>query len=263
MGSCVARSRPKRWLKAAGRKSRRADSNRHRDSGLLRDPQGGASHRTNLKTSVLGEAERFLDITREAQAKAGEVARADVIKAQIDLRQRQRDLAEAQLASSKAKIALGVLIFPDFSAEFLVVDDLQQDVPQAATLPPMADAHANAMSSSPDLKAAEAEVKEAGLDVTVARYQYLPSLGVDFFYGFNSNGLRNASTNHANVGYAAQATLNIPIWNWGATRSKVKQAELRREQAQIDLSVTKRTLQSNVAAGPAEAQTAQGQLDSR
>src|SRR5579863_8889884 len=84
----------------------------------------------NTVTSV-HEAEQFLDITQK-QEKGGEVAHADVIKAQIDLQQRQRDWKEAQLASDKAKIALGVLIFPDFSADFSVVDDLQE----LAVLPP-------------------------------------------------------------------------------------------------------------------------------
>ena len=40
-----------------------------------------------------------------------------------------------------------------------------------------------------------------------------------------------------NLGYVAQATLNIPVWTWGAIRSKVKQAELKREQAQLDLTL--------------------------
>ncbi len=59
----------------------------------------------------------------------------------------------------------------------------------------------------------------------------------------------------------AQATLNIPVWTWGATRSKVKQAELKRDQAQLDLTLAQRTLQGNVAAYYAEARGAQAQLD--
>src|SRR5262249_4613586 len=65
-----------------------------------------------------------------------------------------------------------------------------------------------------------------------------------------------------NLGYVAQATLNIPVWNWGATRSKVRQAELRQDQAKLDLSLAQRTLQSNLAAAYAEAQAALVQLDS-
>src|SRR3984885_14920040 len=73
----------------------------------------------------LHEAERFFDVTQK-QEKGGEVAHADVIKAQIDFEQRQRDLKEAALAIEKARIALGVLIFPSFSSEFSVVDDFGQ-----------------------------------------------------------------------------------------------------------------------------------------
>src|SRR5579862_5145183 len=69
----------------------------------------------NAQTSVR-EAERFVDITQK-QEKGGEVAHADVIKAQIDLQQRQRDLKEAQVGIEKAKIALGVLIFPNFRSD--------------------------------------------------------------------------------------------------------------------------------------------------
>jgi outer membrane protein TolC len=217
----------------------------------------------NLQRSVQ-EAERFLDITQK-QEKGGEAAHADVVKAQIDLQQRRRDLAEAQLGIEKAKIALGVLIFPNFSAIFSVVDDLQQ----APVLPPMNEAETQATSSSPDLKAASASVQQAGYDVSVARYQYLPSFALDFFYGIDANQFAVRShepqfepDGRKNLGYVAQATLNIPVWNWGATRSKVKQAEIKREQAQLDLSVAQRTLQSNVAAAYTEARGALAQLES-
>jgi outer membrane protein TolC len=210
----------------------------------------------NTQTSVR-DAERFLDITQK-QEQGGEAAHADVIKAQIDLQQRRRDLQEAQLAIDKAKIALGVLIFPNFSVGFAVVDDLQQ----AASLPPIVDAQAAATASSPDLKVAAATLQQAGHEITVARYQYLPSLGIDFYYGIDANQFTVKTRERQNLGYVAQATLNIPVWNWGATRSKIKQAELKRDQSQLDLTLAQRTLQSNLAALYAEAQAVQAQLDS-
>jgi len=223
----------------------------------------------NSQTS-LKEAERFFDVTQK-QEKGGEVAHADVIKAQIDLQQRQRDVKEAALTIEKARIALGILIFPTFSADFGVVDDLAEP----AELPAI-DAAA-AASVSPDIKAATAGVQEAGWEVSVARYQFLPSFGVDFFYGIDANqfaatGNGDASgrstlpnyqvTNRQNLGYSAQVTLTVPVWNWGATRSKVKQAELKRDQAQLDLSLAQRTLQSNLASAYAESRAALGQLES-
>ncbi len=228
----------------------------------------------NAQTS-LREADQFLDISQK-QEKGGEVAHADVIKAQITQQQRQRDLQDADLNIEKAKIALGVLIFPDFRSDFALEDDLQQ---RADILPPLPEARAKATATSPDLRAAQAGVEEAGYDVNVARYAFLPSLGVDFFYGIDANQFA-ARTDHPtedtgrstlpqyevpyrqNLGYSAQVTLNIPVWNWGATRSKVKQAVLKQQQAELDLTLAQRTLQGNVASAYREIQTAQAQVDS-
>jgi outer membrane protein TolC len=226
----------------------------------------------NAQTS-LREAEQFLDISQK-QEKGGEVAHADVIKAQITQQQRQRDQQDADLNIEKARIALGVLIFPDFRSDFTVDDDAAQPV----LLPPFPEERAKAMATSPDLRAAQAGVEQAGYDVNVARYAWLPSLGLDFFYGIDANQFAIHSTDvgdtgrstlpqfevndRHNLGYSAQVTLNIPVWNWGATRSRIKQASLKQQQAELDLTLAQRTLQGNVAAAYREAQTAQAQVDS-
>ena len=224
-----------------------------------------AQHKETANTQIsVTEAERFIDLTQK-QEQAGEAARADVIRAQIPLRQLRRDLQDAEVAVEKAKIALGVLIFPDFTAEFSVTDDLNQPTP----LPMIAEAQSLAATTSPDLKVANASIEEAGLDIEVARYAYLPSLGIDVFYGWDSNQLTIHSptpgredVRKLNPGYVAQATLNIPVWNWGTTKSKIKQAEQRRDQARNDLKLTQKMLQSNVAGAYAEARGALAQLDS-
>lgn len=228
---------------------------------------------TNSQISVK-EAERFFAVTQK-QEKGGEVAHADVIKAQLDLQQRQRDLKEAHVAIEKARIALGILIFPNFGSDFNVVDDLLEP----SELPAVEKARAAASSSSPDIKAATAGVQEAGWEVSVARYQFLPSFGLDFFYGIDANQFSARTgyptdatgrstlpnyqvTGRQNLGYSAQMTLNIPVWNWGATRSKVRQAEYKRDQAQLDLSLAQRTLESNLASAYLESQAARAQLES-
>jgi outer membrane protein TolC len=227
----------------------------------------------NAQTS-LREAGQFLDITQK-QEKGGEAAHADVIKAQITLQQRQRDLQDAQLNIEKSRIALAVLIFPDLGSGFSVEDDVQQ----AALLPPLPEEQAKATATSPDLQSARFSLQQAGYESDIARYAYLPSLSLDFFYGIDANQFA-ARTDYPtqatgrstlpdyqvpvrqNLGYSAQVTLNIPVWNWGATRSKVKQAELRQQQAQLDVTLAQRTLQGNLQLAYSEAQAAQAQLDS-
>src|SRR6185312_9717553 len=73
---------------------------------------------------------------------------------------------------------------PNVGRDYEIVDDLQQT---PKILPPFPEARAQAITNSPDLKAAEAGRRAAKLGVTVARYGYLPSFGLDLFYGINAN----------------------------------------------------------------------------
>ncbi len=91
---------------------------------------------------------------------------------------------------------------------------------------------------------------------------YLPSLGLDFFYGIDANRFAIDTDSRRNLGYSAQATLNIPVWNWGATRSKVRQSVIKQQQAQLDLTYAQRTLQGALATQYREAEAAQAQIDS-
>src|SRR5690348_12690854 len=113
----------------------------------------------------LAEAQQFLDVTQK-QEQAGEAAHADVIKAQLQVQQRQRDIQDAQLAVQKAKIGLAVLIFPSLQLNYSIVDDLAV----LGVLPPQDEAAAQATAGSPDLHAARESLTQARLGVSVARY---------------------------------------------------------------------------------------------
>jgi outer membrane protein TolC len=68
--------------------------------------------------------------------------------------------------------------------------------------------------------------------------------------------------NRRNLGYSAAATLTVPIWNWGAIHSKVKQASLRQQQATFELQTARKQLSADLASGYTDAQTAFSQIDS-
>src|SRR5256885_2664391 len=101
----------------------------------------------------------------------------------------------------------------------------------------MQEVERQARTKNPQLYAAMQAVRAAGYEVRASQAAYLPSLSLDYFYGIDASRFAvNMPTPDGpvrNLGYAATATLSIPIWNWGATRSKVRQSELRREQAQV------------------------------
>lgn len=208
------------------------------------------------------EAQRFLDISQKLEH-GGEVAHSDVIKAQIQFQEQERALKEAALEMNRSRLELAVLVFPDFNENFSVVDDLQIPEP----LPTFAEVQSAAANRNPDLRAALAAVQAANQEVAVAWNGFLPSVSVDFFYGidathFAANQFDPVTARViSNLGYAGTATLQLPIWNWGTNRSKLKQADLRRQQARVELSFAQRQLLANLRNFYEEAQTARAQLD--
>jgi outer membrane protein TolC len=202
------------------------------------------------------EGERFLKLTQDLE-KGGEVAHADVIKAELQMQERHRQLLEAQLGLRNARLDFAVLIFPDFNDNFELAEDLHASVP----LPTLAEVQQLAARDNPDLRAALATVQQAGHEVTGARGGYLPSLSFDYFYGIDATRFAvNNEQGVSNLGTSTLATLNIPIWNWGTTQSRIKQAELRHAQAQRELSLAQRKLLAEIQSLYAEAETALNEL---
>ncbi len=202
------------------------------------------------------EGDRFLNLTQDLE-KGGEVAHSDVIKAELQMQDRRRQLMEAQLGLLNARLDFAVLIFPDFNDNFELAEDLHASVP----LPTLAEVQQRAARDNPDLRVALAAVQQAGHDVTGARAGYLPSLSFDYWYGIDAERFAvNGPKGVSNLGSSAAATVNIPIWNWGATQSRIKQAELRRIQAQRELSLSQRKLLAEIRSLYAEADTALNEL---
>lgn len=213
-------------------------------------------HTANAR-QALQEARRFLTITEQLE-KGGEVARADVLKAQLVSQQSERDLLEAQLSAEKAQIALAVLMFPSFRLDFNVVDDLASTPP----LPSYGEIETAALEKSPEMRAAQANLRQEESSVSVARSAYLPSLSLDYFFGINANRFAVRNEEGLNqLGSSVQATLNIPVFDWGSTRSKVTQADLRRRQAELALGLAQKQFVSNLHSLYSEARSALDQLD--
>lgn len=203
------------------------------------------------------EAERFLDISQKLES-GGEVARADAIKARIQAQQQKRDLQEAQLEMQRSRLELAVILFPDFNQDFSVVDDLQTPEP----LPTLPEIEAASKKNNPDLRAALAAYEVSRQEVRAAWGGLLPAVTVDFFYGIDATRFATRTDGVPNLGYSGLASLQIPIFSFGADRSKLKQAELRRDQAKVELSFAQRVLLSHLRDFYSEADTARSEMES-
>jgi outer membrane protein TolC len=203
------------------------------------------------------EGEGFLKLTQELEH-GGEVAHADVIKAELQVNDRRRQLQAARLALLNARLDLAVLIFPSFNSNFAIADDLHG----GSNMPSLEEFQQRSAQRNPEIHAAMESVKESNFAVTSSRAGYLPSLGFDYFYGIDATHFATHTDGISNLGSAVAVTLNVPIWNWGSTQSKVKQAELRRDQAKRELSLSQRKLLAELQSLYAEAEAASSDLAS-
>ena len=215
-----------------------------------------------MAQQAFNEASQFTKITEERE-QAREAARADVVKAQLVEQMRTREFQDAQVEAEKARLELGVLLFPDPRTPYTL------SAPAAA--PPLAsreDIDAAAAKNNPELKSALAALQASQADVLAARAAYLPDARLDFIYGidanqFSVNGPLNPDGTQArNLGYSTSVTVNLPVWDWLATAHKVKQSEIRRQVAQVTLTNTQRQLIARLDEAYSEASTARDQLAS-
>ncbi|HET9179642.1 MAG TPA: TolC family protein [Terriglobia bacterium] len=198
--------------------------------------------------------------------KGGEVAHSDVITFQIQDNQQQQAFQEAALAMANARLALAVMLFPDFNQNFNVVDDLDNSPP----LPTLEDAVKMAEAGNPDIRTAMAALRQSRYGVSQAKAAFLPTLSFDVDYGIQANAfaLRSVASGFPeagslpNLGFFVTASVNIPVWHWGANISRLRQAEYQKQLAQVELSAAQRQMLKNLYSDYNEARTAQSELAS-
>ncbi|MGB6193292.1 MAG: TolC family protein [Terracidiphilus sp.] len=215
-----------------------------------------AQEKARIEEEVFAEARDFTALTQKREA-AREVARADVIKAQLQMQQRQRDLTDSNLAADKARLELAVLLFPDPRTPFLT------DSPTTiAALPTQDEFDELAAKNSPEVRSALADMAAANAGVRSARAAYLPDLGLNFTYGIDAPQFATRGPDGArNLGYSVSGTIDIPVWDWLSTQKKVKQSEIRRDLVRVNLTAAQRRMIATLDEAYAEAAAAREQLD--
>jgi outer membrane protein len=210
------------------------------------------------------QAQRFLTTTRQQQ-QLGQVARADTIKAELAFQQHQQAFRDSLVAMDNARLTLAVMLFPDLTENFSVVDDLATVPP----LPPFTDVRTMAVRNNPDIAAADATLRAAGHDVDIARNAFYPALSIEGVYGIEANEFalnaivldRPEIGKIPTLGYFLTVNLTVPVWDWGGMRGKLHQAEAKHAQAKTALSQTQRQLMANLYSMFNESQAARTAVD--
>ena len=203
------------------------------------------------------EAAGFTGLTGKRE-EVREAAHADVVKAQLVEQQRERDLADARVVAEKARLELGVLLFPDPRTPYTLA--AADGAPELAS---RAEIEQTAARNNPELKKALAALNVTNASVLAARAAYLPDLGLNVTYGIDAPQFAvNGPDRIRNLGYSASVTMDIPVWDWLSTQHKVKQSEIRRDAARVALTAAQGRMIARFEEAYSEAVTARDQLAS-
>ncbi len=214
------------------------------------------ARKTNIAVRALDEAQQFGTNTRQREA-GGEVAHADVVRADLSIQQRQREINDARLAEEKARIDLGVFLFPDPTSPYSLAASLDQLPP----IPTRTDIETAARNGNPDLRAALETLRAAQFDLKAAWFGYLPDLSISVLYGIDAPHFATREPDGTrNLGYSAFATFDIPVFDWFGTHARIKQSGFRRDQARTELTIAQRQLIASLDELFREAEVAHEQI---
>jgi len=179
----------------------------------------------------LAAAEEFEQIT-SLLFSGGEVAAVDLTRAQLQTLARRDELQKARGNEAVAAGSLRVFIGYDF-ARPLSTTDLALALPVASEYQQF---KADDVSRRPEFMQLEQQLRAATQEIKIARADRLPSLSYSVNGGFDTDSLKGPRLKE-HTGVAAAISFSIPIFDWGASRSRERQARLR-----VDIAENERTL---------------------
>lgn len=179
----------------------------------------------------LAAAEEFERITALLLS-GGEVAQVDLTRAQLQTIERRNDLESARVNEDVAGSSLRVLIGYDFERP-LATTELALVLPADSEYQQF---KADDVTRRPEFTQLEQQLRAARQEIKIARADRLPALTYSINGGFDTDSLRGPRLKE-HTGVSAQVGLTIPIFDWGATRSRERQASLRVQLAENERAI--------------------------
>jgi outer membrane protein len=190
-----------------------------------------ASAQRRAAEGHLAAAEEFEHIT-SLLLSGGEVAAVDLTRAQLQTLTRRDEFERARTNEEIAAAGLRVLIGYEFTKP-LSTTDLELALPNDSEYQQFI---AEDVSRRPEVIQLEQQLRAARQEIKIARADRLPSLSYSINGGFDTDSLKDPRL-HEHTGVSATISLHIPIFDWGESRSRERQAQLR-----VGIAENERTL---------------------
>ena len=202
----------------------------------------------------LRAAEDFEHITSLLMS-GGEVAPVDLTRAQLQTLKRRDELEQALASEQVAAGALRVLVGYEFTRP-IVTTDLALAIPTDAEYRQF---KADEVSRRPEFTQLEQQLRAARQEIKIARADRLPSLSYSVNGGFETDSIKGPRLRE-HSGVSAAMSLSIPIFDWGASRSRERQARLRVEVAENERTLALRGFTQQFYAARAQVTSAAARI---
>ena len=179
----------------------------------------------------LAAAEEFERVT-SLLLSGGEVPAVDLTRAQLQTLSRRDELERTRVNEEVAAGSLRVLVGYDFTRA-ITTTDLALALPTDSEYQQF---KADDVSRRPEFTQLEQQLRAAREETKIARADRLPSLSYSINGGVDTDSLHGPRLKE-HSGMSAAVSLNIPIFDWGATRSKERQARLRVQVAENERTI--------------------------
>jgi outer membrane protein TolC len=198
----------------------------------------------------LRAAEEFERITALLLT-GGEVASVDLTRAQLQTIGRRDELERARVNEEVAAGSLRVLVGYEFNRP-INATDLILAVPSASEFQQF---KVDGISTRPEFAQFDAQLRAAKQEVKIARADRLPQLSYSILGGFDTDSLRPPRLKE-HTGVSGAISLTIPIFDWGSSKSKEHQAQLRAQVAENERTIALRGFTQQFYAAQAQVTSA-------
>jgi outer membrane protein TolC len=202
----------------------------------------------------LAAAEEFQRVT-SLLLSGGEVASVDLTRAHLQTLARRDELERARANEEVAAGALRVFVGYEFSRP-INTTDLSVEIPIDSAY---RDFKAEDVSRRPEFVQLEQQLRAARQEIRIARADRLPSLSYSINGGFETDSLK-APRLKEHSGVSAAISFSVPIFDWGATRSRERQARLRVDLAENERTIALRGFTQQFYAARAQVETATARI---
>ncbi|QQO11422.1 TolC family protein [Breznakiella homolactica] len=199
----------------------------------------------NLVTILEASEEISRDIYQSTERKfrAGAATELDLLMAEVDWKNRSPQTIEARKNADMAMIAFKKLAGIPASETVILTESRESlpSLPEDRTINEI-------LASRPDYRALVLSRELADIEKQAALGTFLPTLTAGFSYGLG--GMGNGSSLIGDYDYSVMKlnlTLNVPLFTGGYRLSKVQEAKLGQEKADLSLAKKRDTIESELS----------------